>query len=438
MMTHTKAFLIPLFSVLFIINGFCQDILLADQAVKMAIENNFDIKRSRNATEIAKNEASKFNTGQLPTVSLTGAANWSIDNTNVTFQSGDETTLTWVSTQNAAATLTASYTIFDGFFRKYNIKQLSQQYLLTELQIQAAMENLAAQTLSQYYKVAALENTMIILTEAIDISQQRLKRAQVQVEYGQVSELDMLNAQVDLNNDSLNYQNAILLLENAKRGLNRLMVSDVNTNYQVASNLDFFQNIDQDGLRQNVVQQNIQLEQIDKNIAIGNITIDMANANKLPSLGANLSYGYNYNKNNPSSFLASSNSNGLTAGLTLSWNIFDGGSTKVAIENAKLNVIDLEYQKEQMLYDLTTDFDIAWANYKNTLMIYETNQKNELINRQNFERTEEQFKIGQINSVEFRQAQLNLLNAQNGLIGSTFDVKISEVQLLLLSGNILD
>ena len=437
-MTYTKALLIPLFLSLFTIDSFCQNILLADQAVKMAIDNNFDIKRSLNATEIAKNNASKYNTGQLPTVSLNGSANWNIDNTNVTFQDGSDANLTWVSTQNAAATITASYTIFDGFFRKYNIKQLSQQYLLTELQVEAAMENLAAQTLSQYYNVAALENTMSILTEAIDISQQRLKRAQVQAEYAQATQLDVLNAQVDLNNDSLNYQNASLLLENAKLELNRLMVSDRDTTYRVVSDLDFFPAIDQNALRQNVVQQNIQLEQINKNITIGNLSIDMANANKLPSLGANINYGYNYNKNNPSSFLASLNSNGLTAGVTLSWNIFDGGRTKIAIENAKLNILDLEYQKEQLLYDLEADFDIAWANYKNSLAIYDTNQKNEIITRQNFERTEEQFKIGQINSVEFRQAQLNLLNAQNGLIGSKFDVKINEVQLLLLSGNILD
>lgn len=437
-MTPTKAFLIPLFLSIFIANAYCQNTLHADQAVKMAIEHNFDIKRSLNATGIAKNNASKFNTGQLPTISLSGAANLNIDNSNVTFQDGNEAALSWVATQNASATVTTSYTVFDGFFRRYNIKQLSEQYLLTELQVEAAMENLAAQTLSQYYNVAALENTMTILKEAIDISQQRLIRAKTQLEYGQGSELDILNAQVDLNNDSLNYQNTSLQLENAKRELNRLMVADENTNYQVASDLDFYQRIDQNALRQNVFQKNTQLEQIDKNIEIGNLTIDLANANKLPSLATNLSYGYNYNKNNPSSFLASSNSNGLSAGLTLSWNIFDGGSTKVAIENAKLNVIDLKYQKEQLLYDLATDFDIAWANYKNSLAIYETNQKNEMISRHNFERTEEQFKIGQINSIEFRQAQLNLLNAQNSLIGSKFDVKTSEVQLLLLSGNILD
>lgn len=418
--------------------GYGQNVLLADKAVQLAIENNFDVKRSQNATEIAKNNASKYNTGQLPSVSLNGAANANIDNSTVTFQDGANRSLSWIQTQNANIGVTASYTIFDGYFRKHNIDQLSKQFLLSKLEVEAAVENLAAQTLSQYYNVAAIENTLSVLTEAIDISQQRLLRAQTQVDYGQGSELDVLNAQVDLNNDSLNYQSAIMQLDIAKRSLNKLMISGNDVEYQVSSELTFYEDIDVNVLRQSLVDQNIQLQQIDRSIEIGDISIDMAKARRLPSLGSNIGYGYNYGNNSPASFLASQSSNGLTAGLTLSWNIFDGGSTKVAIENAKMNAIDLAYQKEQLRYDLETDFDIAWATYQNSKVIYQTNQKNELISRKNFERTEEQFKIGQINSVDFRQAQLNLLNAQNSLIGAQFDVKISEIQLLLLSGNILD
>ena len=100
-------------------SGFSQNILLADEAVEMAIENNFNIKRSQIATEIAKNNASKFNTEQLPTVALSSAANMNVDNSNVTFQDASTKTLSWIATQNANASVTASYTIFDGYFRKF-------------------------------------------------------------------------------------------------------------------------------------------------------------------------------------------------------------------------------------------------------------------------------------------------------------------------------
>ena len=60
------------------------------------------------------------------------------------------------------------------------------------------------------------------------------------------------------------------------------------------------------------------------------------------------------------------------------------------------------------------------------------------ISEANFKRSEAQFKIGQINSVDYRQAQLNLLNAQTLLNTTRFQIKIAEVQLLLLSGQILN
>ncbi len=417
---------------------YCQNLLLADKAVELAIEHNFNIKRAQNATEVAKNNASKYNTGKLPSVALSGGANWNVDNSNVTFQDGSKTHLSWISTQNANAAINTSYTIFNGYFRKHNIEQLKERYALSNLQVQAAMENLAAQTLSQYYSIASIENALDILKEAINISQQRLLRAQTQVEYGQGNELNVLNAQVDLNNDSLNYQNALMNLDVAKRNLNKLLISGDATDYTVSQEIVFYENLDKQVLRQSVIDKNIQLQQMDKNIQIGNISIDMANASKLPSLSANLGYSFSYGNNSPASFLSSQNSNGLNAGLTLNWNIFDGGATKVAVQNAKLNTIDLQYQKEQLQSDLEIEFDVAWANYQNSLIIYRTNEKNELISRRNFERTAEQYKIGQITSVDFRQAQLNLLNAQSGVISALFDVKINEIQLLLLSGNILN
>ena len=58
-------------------------------------------------------------------------------------------------------------------------------------------------------------------------------------------------------------------------------------------------------------------------------------------------------------------------------------------------------------------------------------------NRQNFERTKEQQKIGQISSIEYRQAQLNLLNAETNLNTAKFAAKVIEMELLQLSGQLL-
>ncbi|MCB0374233.1 MAG: TolC family protein, partial [Muricauda sp.] len=72
------------------------------------------------------------------------------------------------------------------------------------------------------------------------------------------------------------------------------------------------------------------------------------------------------------------------------------------------------------------------------LFVLQTQEKNVQTNTNNFNRTEEQFKLGQVTSIEFRQAQLNLINAINAKNAAKYDAKLAELQLLQLSGQLLD
>jgi len=56
----------------------------------------------------------------------------------------------------------------------------------------------------------------------------------------------------------------------------------------------------------------------------------------------------------------------------------------------------------------------------------------------NFNRTPERYKLGQVTSIEFRQAQINLINSKTALNNAKFDAKLIEIQLLQLSGEILN
>ncbi|GAA5221362.1 TolC family protein [Membranihabitans marinus] len=436
-----KTFTNRLFPVLFLFQIILfpvigQNFIGSDEAVKRALENNFGIKIASNNLKISENNTSKWNTGQLPTVSLDGGANFKLDNSTVLFQDGRQTNVTAAASESANASLNVGYTLFDGYRRKYNIAQLQDRLKLNELQVKATLENVAAQTLFQYYQVAALSQNIKILTEVLDISAERLHRSEVQYEYGG-NQLAILNAQVDLNNDSLNLFNAQLQLENAKRNLNNIIVDLEGLDYSVEDNVEFLTYLSAEDLKQSMLANNIEIRQMDKNIEIGNLDINLAEARKLPTFTANGSYGITYSKNNAASLLSSQSNNGLNLGVTMKWNLFDAGATKLAIENAKVSKFGLELEKESLLQDLNFEFENAWADYENKLLIYRTEVKNVEINRTNFLRTEEKFKIGQVNSVDFRQAQLNLLNAETNMNTSKFEVKIAEVQLLLLSGQLL-
>ena len=95
-------------------------------------------------------------------------------------------------------------------------------------------------------------------------------------------------------------------------------------------------------------------------------------------------------------------------------------------------------QKEQLLLDIDRNFNNAWDNYQNKLSIYHVQEGNIRTAQNNFERTEEKFKLGQTTSIEFRQAQLNLRNAELSRNQAKFDAKLAELDVLQISGELLN
>jgi outer membrane protein TolC len=57
--------------------------------------------------------------------------------------------------------------------------------------------------------------------------------------------------------------------------------------------------------------------------------------------------------------------------------------------------------------------------------------------KMNFDRTRELFQSGQLTGLQFRQAQLDLANAERQAVVAGFDAKVAELTLLRASGGLL-
>ncbi|WP_298878338.1 TolC family protein [uncultured Polaribacter sp.] len=420
------------------LQGFSQEILTKKEALKITLENNFGIKIANNNLEVAKNNTSIYNSGFLPTAAISSGANYNNSNQNITRQDGTSTSIEGAVTKSYNASLSLNYTIFDGLGRKYNYQQLKETYNLSELQARETIENTYLQLFTSYFQIARLSENTDNLKEALSISKQRLQRAKYQYEYGQSTKLELLNAEVDVNNDNIALINAEQLLSNAKRNLNVILGSKKNVNYNVETQVEFINIMNFTDLEQKTLANNSVLKQNEKNIAISEFNIKINKSNYMPSLGLSTSYGWNKSENPATSFLAGSTSTGLNAGLSLSWSLFDGGSTKTRVANAKIALDNQQILLEQQKVTIQNTLKNTWNTYQSQLFIIKANEKNVLTTQNNFERSNERYKLGQITSIEFRQAQINLINSKTALNNAKFDTKLIELQLLQLSGDILN
>ena len=75
-----------------------------------------------------------------------------------------------------------------------------------------------------------------------------------------------------------------------------------------------------------------------------------------------------------------------------------------------------------------------WAEYTSQQTINKTEALNVSISEQNFLRSKEQFNLGQISALDFRQAQLNLIRTKLNLLNAKYNAKITELQLKKFAG----
>lgn len=433
-----KHFFLIIVSLIFFSTGSAQDLLTKEQALQELLANNYNVKLSQNMLEIAQNNASIYNSGFLPSLSTSANAGYDLDNQNITFQDNTTSEIRNADAQSLNASIGLTYPLFTGFSRKYLYQQFKEQAALSELEAKNILESVILQAMGAYYQTALLTENTQVLKEALAISKKRLERTTYQYEYGQTNKLAILNAQVDVDNDSIAYLNAKLLRDNSKRNLLLIMGSRKSEDFQVETDVDFKAIPELNELQNQLQENNSDIQTIQKQLEISKLSTKISKSGLLPYVGLNTSYGLTKLYNSEFETTAELLNYGLNAGLSLSWDIFDGGQNKTKIQNAQIALSNTEIQHEQVKHQLDNELQNTYYDYQNKRLVLQAQEQNLSTAQRNFERSEELFKIGRINSVEYRQAQLNLLNAQTAILQAKYEAKNTELRLLQLSGQLLD
>jgi outer membrane protein len=414
------------------------DLLTKKQAITETLEGNFGITIASNDLEIAENNKSLLNSEFLPSLTGNAGANYTIDDQKVTFQDGRINEITGAETTRLNASLNLAYTLFDGMGRWYDYKRLKEEYNLTELQVRETIETTLLQLFSVYFEVARISENVAVLEETFQNTKDRLTRAEYGFEYGQSNKLEVLNAEVDIISDSINLMDSRQQLANTKRDLNVVLNSDLERRFEVDTLISFTEPLVLDSFLTDAEKNNVRLLQAERAIMISDYSYKASKAVYLPSVGLTGSYGWNEGDFPVTSFATQSITNGFGAGVSLRWSLFDGGRGITTVKNAKIQTENETVFKNQIVTEVKRDIANARGNYENRLSIFELLSKNVETARANYQRSDERYKLGQITSVELRQAQINLLNARTTKNSAKYQAKLAELELLQLTGQLLN
>ncbi|RDK89133.1 TolC family protein [Marinirhabdus gelatinilytica] len=415
-----------------------QEILSKQEAIKETLENNFGIEIANNDLEIAENNQDILNSGFLPSLTGIAGANYNIEDQEVTFNNGETNVVDGAETTQYNASLNLNYTLFDGLGRWYNYKSLKEAYDLGELQARQTIETTILQLFSVYYEVARITENIEVLEQTFENTKRRLTRAGYSFEYGQVNKLEVLNAEVDIVTDSINLLNARQQLRSTKRDLTVVLNSDLQRNFEVDTTVTFIGELQLEEFVQKSDTANVRLLQARKNIRIADYDYKASKSVYLPSVGLTGSYGWNEGQFPVTSFASSRTTTGFAAGVSLTWNLFDGGSGITTVKNLRIQKDSQQLLLQQIENEVKRDVANAHDVYQNRLEVYRLQEQNVVTASNNYDRSQERYKLGQITSVELRQAQINLLNAKTNKNLAKYEAKLAELELLQLTGQLLN
>ncbi len=435
---------IILISLLFVISGYSQNstdsTLKLSDAIYIAMQNNYDILIAKNNVRIAENNAGILNSGYLPSLVAGAGGNYSNNNTDMTFASteGEQN----VSQDGAVSksyngSLGINYRLFDGMNRHYNYQKLQANFTMSELQSRAIIENVLIQLIRTYYDVARLSSKIENINRTLVISNTRYSYVKDQYFYGVATELDLLNSEVDRNRDSVNYIVAFNELNVAQNNLNVLLGRSMEDDFVVDTTVTFSLKINKPDLMASALNRNVDYTISLQSKDISGIEVKQSKSGYYPYLDINGKYALSQTNNDVGNLLYS-HTTGFSTGVSLNWNIFDGGRTRTQVLNSKISLENADQLTQQSKNELERQISDAYNKYINSLFVLKVESKNKETNELNFSRSIDQFQLGQISSLDFRKAQVDLEGSINGYNEAMYSAKIAEMELLKLAGLFLD
>lgn len=412
-----------------------QQILTVEDAVKIALKNNFDIQIASNNAKIDATNVSLANAGILPNLDAVLTNSNSILDTKQTQSDGSTKELNNAKNMNLSYGLALNWTVFDGFKMFAKHEQLKQIEQLGNTELQFTILNKVGTVLETYYQIVQQQQQLKVLDTTLVISQLRLNLAKNRYTIGKASKLEVLNAEVDWNTDNTNLLRQKELYSNTKTSLNELLARDLTSEFLVSEEVVIDKSLQYADLKTKVASQNPQLQIQLLNKRIAELSLKQIKGDRYPTIG--LSSGYNFTRSESSlGFISQSTGNGLVYGVNARMNIFNGSLQNRNEKVAKINVENAGNYLEQQKTQLESQLLSAYTTYLTNIELSELEDKNEKIAEQNLDITLEKFKIGTITTVEFRTAQLNYVNAKFRNNSAQFQAKISEIALKELAGNL--
>jgi outer membrane protein TolC len=423
-----KNIITPLFIVLPLVISFAQPLLTPDDAVSIALKNNYDILVARNDSEIAKVNNTLGNAGMLPSAAITGSESFSLNTVDQKPSVGVETKSNGAQSNAFAAAALLNWTLFDGGKMFITKRKLSELESLGNLQLKDQVLQTVYNVITAYYDVVRQKQQLASFNVVIAYNQEHVNIQQISFDAGLAPKTNILQAKIDLN---VNKESAIrqqTVIIEAKRTLNLLLSREANTVFDVADSIPLTFTPDKTGFLERIYTTNTGVLEIQKQVAVARLSLQEIRTLGLPRIAFNGGYGGSESDNSASTVLMN-RSYGPVIGGTISIPLYQSGNVirqasaaRLALKSSEIELENVKLQTSIQLQNLLDDFD----NQRQLLAI---EKDNTALAKENLDISLQRLKQGQSTTLELKQAEQSYEDALTRLVEIEYGLKVAETKL---------
>lgn len=412
-----------------------QELLRLEDAVAIALKNNFDIQMVAKDVAIAENDVNAANAGMLPSVTGNMSRTAAIQNMTQTLLSGETRELTGAQSNSFLYGAALDWTIFDGFRMFTRYEQLKELKALGDETMKSVILATVFDVIANYYDLVQQQHLIDATKTALDLSAFRHQIAESRYQIGKAAKLEVLAANVDMNTDTTNLLRQQETYRNIQIRLNELLARDVDAEFSVIDTFIIEHGMDYEALASKAQALNPDLQAAIVSHRLQQLELKYVRGARYPVV--NVTSAYTRSRSQSAfGFSTQSNVNGFNYGVTASVNIFNGFLQRRAERNAELAIEQAELQVSKVRGNIEAQLRAAYQTYLTSLELVRLESSNTRIAKENLDITLEKFKLGSIAPVEFREAQRNFVDASARYSTAQYNAKIAEITLNQIAGTL--
>jgi len=418
---------------------FAQTELSLMDAIKIGMQENYDIQLSSKNKRISEINNNWANAGALPTINLSAKKEEGLSD-----QTNNPTSFMPYELRSTSinGNTNVSWTLFNGFAIRANKAKLRNLEEISSNNATLTIENTIQGIILQYYNCVLQKERLELLQKVVRLANNRLEYQQTKYDIGVSSKIDLLQIENAMLTDSSNLIMQELNYNNAIKNLNLTLGKEIETTWIFTDEIDTeIQLFSYENLKASTLADNTNIKNQYYNIQLAKQDIRLSKAVFYPMISVNSGAAYNESTYDIGELSNSMDNTGESlnyfANFSINFRLFDGGKLYSTLRKVKVQkeINDLQYEKikREVLHQLS----LINNKYNSRISAFSLNQKAFKIAETNYALATDKQNRGVINSFMLRDIEIAFITSGINAQQAAYNLMESKIALLKITGGII-